>query len=376
MEYANERHIAHNVLAGGDKSELKSSEKRISVAIATYNGEKYIEEQLLSICRQTVKPNEIVISDDGSKDATLETVERVAESKDGQGIEWIVVTDNPRHGYCGNFEWALKHTSGDYVFLSDQDDVWIPNKAEEVLRIFKKCPDAQCVCHNADLIGKQGEPIEGAFDQLFETGKLKIPTGEHIKIDRDTFLADAVSWGGFHGMSLCLSRRFTEDIQPFPPTRGFHDRWATFCAILNDGMYFLNLPLALYRLHGNNACGNSAYRWNIVDRARKILNSFLHNTGSYADNYGMGIAMKERLFAKGYANHTACKIADRLIEIGKSVYAAETSGRIAGAAKLVKLFCTDIRYRRSGIGAFLQELAYILRYDRKQRTENAGGMVI
>lgn len=262
------------------------------------------------------------------------------------------------------------------MFLSDQDDVWSPNKVEEAVRVFREHPDAQCVCHNADLIGKQDEPIEGVFDQMFEKGKLKIPTGEHIKVERDTFLADTVSWGGFHGMSLCLSQKFVNDILPFPQTKGFHDKWITFCAVLNDGMYYLNLPLAHYRLHGNNTCGNSAYRGNIVDRARKILNSFLRNKGSYADNYNMGLAIKGRLTERNYADHEACMVADRLIEIGEKVYAAETSGRIVGAIKLVKLFCTDIRYRRSGTGAFLQELVYILRYGKKQRAENAGDMII
>ena len=95
---------------------------RISVAMASYNGEKYIDKQLVSICRQTRRVDEIVISDDGSKDTTLEVIARIGASEDAQGIDFVVISDNPRHGYCGNFEWAIKHTTGDLIFLSDQAD--------------------------------------------------------------------------------------------------------------------------------------------------------------------------------------------------------------------------------------------------------------
>lgn len=349
------------------------SDVRISVAMATYNGEKYIEEQLRSICCQTRKPDEIVISDDGSKDATLEIVKQVAKSEDAQGIDFVVLTDNPRHGYCGNFEWAIKHTTGDYVFLSDQDDIWREDKVIQTILVVQKHPDAQCICHNAQLVGKQGEPLDGIFDDRFRHEKLNILQGRSVKIDRESFLADTVSWGGIHGMSMCISRQLIVDMLPFPLTKGSHDKWITLCAVLNDAMYFLNAPLAYYRLHGNNTCGNSAYRGNVLDRVKKKWKNLKSNKGDYTTNYIMGIAIRDRLISRGYGDHPACITANRLIEIGKKTYDAETSGRITGAIKLIKLFCTDIRYRRSGSGAFIQQLVYIIRNSKKQRIENAGG---
>lgn len=347
--------------------------QRISVAMATYNGEKYIEEQLLSICRQTRKPDEIIISDDGSKDGTLEVVKRVAASEDARGIDFVVITDNPRHGHCGNFEWALKHSTGDFVFLSDQDDIWTDNKVEEVLRIFQLHPDAECVCHNAKLIGKNGELIEGVFNESFTQGRLNIPAGESVKIDRENFLEVAVSRGRVHGMCMCLSKQLIDDAIPFPKSKGFHDKWITFCAVLNDTMYFVNSPLTFYRLHGNNTCGNNAYKGSLIDRFKKIKNKFLRNEGSNAAFYVIGTAMRDRLILRGYEDHPACKIAERIIDIGRKTYDAEISGRIIGAIKLIKLFCMDVRYRRSGTGAFLQQLVYILKNSKKQRIENAGG---
>lgn len=366
------RHLAGNVHSGGTTPENNASQLRISVAMATYNGEKYIEEQLLSICRQTRKPDEIVISDDGSRDATLEVVARVAASEDAQGIDFVVITDNPRHGYCGNFEWAIQHTTGDLIFLSDQDDVWLPEKVAEIVRVFEMNSDAECVCHNATLIGKNGNTIEGVFDERFLTGKLNIPEGSVAKIDRETYLEPSVSWGGIHGMSMCCTRAFIKTILPFPKCRGFHDKWITVCAIMKDGMYYLNLPLILYRLHATNTCGSSAYRGNLVERIKRSFGRLLDGKGCIDTYYRIGTAIKMRLEKSGYANHLAYGTAKRLVEIGEKTYDAETSGRIMGAVKLCKLFCTDMRYRRCGMGAFLQELVYILRYSKSSRLQNAG----
>ena len=97
--------------------------KKISVALASFNGENYIEEQLVSILRNSVKPDEIVISDDGSTDRTLEIVRRVSDSDIADNVSFPIITDNPRHGFAGNLEHALLHTTGDFVFLCDQDDM-------------------------------------------------------------------------------------------------------------------------------------------------------------------------------------------------------------------------------------------------------------
>ena len=99
----------------------------ISVAMCTYNGEKYIQEQLESIIYQSVPPDEIVICDDCSNDATLEIVKDILNSYDG-----IVQLVSNKHnlGYRKNFEKAISLCHGDIIFLSDQDDVWSSNKIE------------------------------------------------------------------------------------------------------------------------------------------------------------------------------------------------------------------------------------------------------
>ena len=96
--------------------------KKISVAIASYNGEQFLPQQLDSILSQTVVPDEILISDDGSRDRTVEIANRYREQFEGN-TEIIIRTDNPCHGIGGNFEWAIRHTTGDFIFICGQDDV-------------------------------------------------------------------------------------------------------------------------------------------------------------------------------------------------------------------------------------------------------------
>ena len=90
---------------------------KISVAVATYNGEKYIKEQLESIIDQTVMVDEIVISDDGSKDNTIPIIQSI-QSKN-PAIHFVLLTDNTKHGAMGNFEHALVNCTGDFIFLAD-----------------------------------------------------------------------------------------------------------------------------------------------------------------------------------------------------------------------------------------------------------------
>ena len=100
----------------------------ISVCIATYNGEKYIKEQLDSIIPQLGHEDEIVISDDGSSDSTLDIINSINDER-------IRITVNQgKHGVNSNFNNALLHAKGDFIFLADQDDIWLSGKVAECLK--------------------------------------------------------------------------------------------------------------------------------------------------------------------------------------------------------------------------------------------------
>ncbi|MEK5777350.1 glycosyltransferase, partial [Acinetobacter nosocomialis] len=104
------------------------SDNMISVCLATYNGEKYIVEQLTSILSQLSPTDEVIISDDHSTDETLLLIKSLNDPR----IK--IITNELGKGYTKNFENAINHSSGDYIFLSDQDDVWVENKVELMMK--------------------------------------------------------------------------------------------------------------------------------------------------------------------------------------------------------------------------------------------------
>ena len=115
------------------------STPKISVCIATYNGEKYIKEQLESIIHQLGEYDEIIISDDGSNDKTIQIIENFKDTR----IKIFNHSPNRKTKYkfdltTRNIENALSKAKGDFIFLADQDDIWIKNKVEKLIPFFEK----------------------------------------------------------------------------------------------------------------------------------------------------------------------------------------------------------------------------------------------
>jgi glycosyltransferase involved in cell wall biosynthesis len=121
---------------------------KISIAMATFNGAKYLGEQLETFISQERTPEELVVCDDSSTDATLSILE---EFKCRAPFEVIVVKNDQNLGFTKNFEKALSICTGDLIFLSDQDDYWFPNKVSAVEKAFLENPDKSLVIHNGEL---------------------------------------------------------------------------------------------------------------------------------------------------------------------------------------------------------------------------------
>lgn len=132
----------------------------ISVAICTYNGEKYLAEQLDSILQQTVKPAEIVVCDDSSKDTTLDILQHYKE----QYPEIFKVHINKTNlGYFKNFEKSIYLCSKDIIVTCDQDDIWKPEKLEETLNFFKNNPDKDAVFNDLILVNDDKTILEHSY---------------------------------------------------------------------------------------------------------------------------------------------------------------------------------------------------------------------
>lgn len=123
---------------------------RVSIAMATYNGESFLQEQLDSFLRQTRLPDELVVCDDCSVDSTMEILEAF---RGKAPFDVRIYRNKGNLGYKKNFEQAMAKADGDIVFLSDQDDVWLDHKIERVLGVFEERPDIWVVVNDAEIVG-------------------------------------------------------------------------------------------------------------------------------------------------------------------------------------------------------------------------------
>lgn len=203
---------------------------KISVAMATYNGGEYLAEQLDSFAVQTRPPDELVVSDDCSTDHTIEIVERFA---DRAPFEVLWSRNETNLGYAGNFNAALTRTTGDLVFLSDQDDVWFPEKIETILTHAERHPEALVLMNDAQMTN--------ACLQPFGVSKL-----------------GQIRDGGFGetnfvmGCCAAIDREFLDWVLPVPTVGVSHDDWIVGIAVALDRRLIIERVLQYYRRHGSN----------------------------------------------------------------------------------------------------------------------------
>lgn len=201
----------------------------ISVCIATYNGGKYIKEQLDSILPQLGTEDEIVVSDDSSTDNTLDILFSYADSR-------IKVYSNQHfHSPVFNFEYTLIHAKGDYIFLSDQDDIWESNKVQVMLDVLKH---ATLVVSDCTVVDKSLELIRETFFQNRVRKK-----GVISNLIRNNYL----------GCCMAFRREVLCKALPFPKSIAMHDIWLGLCASAFYSVEFIPDKLIKYRRHGNNA---------------------------------------------------------------------------------------------------------------------------
>ncbi|MBX3088630.1 MAG: glycosyltransferase, partial [Cryobacterium sp.] len=139
------------------KALRSEGEQRVSVALCTYNGERFIEQQLASILSQSRPVDEIVVSDDGSTDGTVEIVRRVVSGNSRPGLK--ILQNSSALGVTANFEQAMAACTGEFICLSDQDDIWMPDRVELALEKFRERPELQLVHSNAELVDEQSDSL-------------------------------------------------------------------------------------------------------------------------------------------------------------------------------------------------------------------------
>lgn len=202
----------------------------ISVAMATYNGEKYIKEQLDSILEQLSSDDELIISDDGSTDKTLDIINSYSSPL-------IKIYKGPRKGVIKNFENAIEKCSNEIIFLSDQDDIWQPNKVEEITTYFNNNKDCILIVHDNVMINENKKVINESFFNF-----RKVKNGLFSNIIKNSFI----------GCCMAFRSELKNKILPIPASMPMHDQWIGLIAILNGRVDFINKKLILYRRHESN----------------------------------------------------------------------------------------------------------------------------
>jgi len=228
----------------------RGSAPDVSVALCTFNGAAYLAAQLESIANQTLLPKEIVISDDGSTDETLEVVARVlpAQRLVESGITLTLLGRSTPLGVTKNFEAAISACSGEFIALCDQDDIWSPDKLAR-LRQAIDVPGVLLVHSDARMVDALGRPLRHA---LFET--LGARTTELRREQGPRALEVLLRRNLVTGATAMVRRSLVSAAQPFPES-WVHDHWLAIVAALTGRIVLVPDKLVDYRQHGANQIG-------------------------------------------------------------------------------------------------------------------------
>lgn len=232
----------------------------ISVCVATYNGEKFIREQIDSILCQLSSDDEIIVSDDGSTDGTIVIINCIGDKR-------IRIIEGPRkHSPTFNFENALKEAKGDYIFLADQDDVWKTNKVEVCMKWLQKY---DCVVSDAEVTDSNLNPLYPSLYAIMQV--------------RHGRIYNTIWKNGYTGCCMAFRRNVLKASLPFPKNIPMHDIWIGNVAAYKYNMKFIPDKLIMFRRHNETISCNGKgskysiwqqmkFRWSII---KNIVNLYI-----------------------------------------------------------------------------------------------------
>ncbi len=256
-----------------------TTRKRCSIALAVYNGERFLAQMLESLFRQTVLPDEVVICDDASSDATFEIVSRFCTLY----AHCIRYERNPeRLGVAKNFEKAISLTTGDIIFLADQDDVWLPDKIEKLRDLIAVQRHPCGVFCNSLLTNEKLQPLSCTHWQLrrFDPG---MPFRGMEQFRRCCTIAPMA------GHNIAFDASFKKILLPFPNLVACHDNWIGIILAAQEAWRVLPEILTLYRQHDRNFSGMLKWR----RQYQLAIRSLRHNNDEW--NYRLYQAFLDRM---------------------------------------------------------------------------------
>ncbi len=251
-------------------------EGQIDILLATYNGEKYLREQIDSILNQTYKNIRLIVSDDCSKDGTRKILEEY-KNKD----ERIKVYYQEKNlGVVKNIEFLLGKVESPYYMLADQDDYWLPEKAEKSLETLKN--------NNADLVFGDLQVVDENLNTMYESFNdymlLSRKINKYIDSYKVNYLYNCVT-----GCTVLAKKETIEKILPLPTNSKYliHDHWIGLMASLNGKLAYMPEKYIKYRQHGNNQVGTEkiSHGFKKLEQVREhFINVKLGVFGTYVNN--------------------------------------------------------------------------------------------
>ena len=234
----------------------------ISVCIATYNGERFIREQIDSILRQLSSDDEIIVSDDGSTDNTISIINSIDDKR-------IRVIEGPRkQSPTSNFECALKASKGDFIFMSDQDDVWKPNKVNICMEWLQRY---ECVVSDAEVTDSSLNPLYPSLYAIMQV--------------RQGRIYNTIWKNGYTGCCMAFRRNVLEASFPFPKDIPMHDIWIGNVAAYKYNVKFIPDTLIYFRRHEDTTSCNGKgskysiwqqmkFRWSVIKNIANLYIKF------------------------------------------------------------------------------------------------------
>lgn len=265
---------------------------RISVALCTYNASKYLIEQLESILNQTKSVDEIIICDDNSKDSTHELLEQY---KSQYPDLFKIFINKIQLGSIKNFEKAIQKCTGDVIFLSDQDDLWISNKVEKIVSIFNHNLNINCIATNGNIID-ENSIIDDQILTVWEVPGLL----NSQNLDYFTMISCFNNFAT--GATMAFKSSIIDNIVPFPNPKHeiHHDEWIALKTSKDNSFYFLNDKLISYRVHSSQQVGGVTYK-----QTKKQINYFKHVFDLNRSTTGLFYKRKLKLIQRNYIKYKA-----------------------------------------------------------------------
>lgn len=224
---------------------------RVSVCMATYRGSRYVWEQIISILRQLGPTDELIVVDDASPDDTVSVIEAISDER----MRLVRATENK--GYVRTFEAAIGHSRGKYVFLADQDDVWIPGRLEKMLEALET---HKVVASNFEILGGGPRPWIPPLNSSDSRRRFA------------NLVGILVGYRAYYGCAMAFRRDAVPLFTPIPGyVRESHDLWLAICGNVVGSIVHLDDPTVYRRLHDENQTPSGWRSLSKIVRSRVML---------------------------------------------------------------------------------------------------------